>query len=241
MIYEILDNQSPCKNKNHFKAPENDSKKEDEEVLFEHHGPTKRKFLGNSISSIYGGGVKVKLSAPSSPGAVLYGKERDTVPLEFFEQGDVAECYPDKLYTPFPQLATFEKLVCTTSTIQIAAEQARLSSPGSSDAPESPPLAFSEGLEDCVVQDSPERDSCIEAMGESKESGDSLFSCPENLTSIVSSHQDAELGKDCELLGDDVQATSVSLEAMPNSQRQKRMKLVPPKEQQCTWSKARGQ
>ncbi|XP_077216860.1 putative ubiquitin-like-specific protease 2B isoform X2 [Tasmannia lanceolata] len=90
--------------------------------------------------------------------------------------------------------------------------------------------ASSERLDTSIVDDSMDADSeDVNAMGESKEGGESLFSCQETLP--ASSCQDVESIENDESLGDDsdeVQLFSDVLETSLKQRPKKRRKLIPP-------------
>lgn len=124
LIYEIIEKQSlnalpaSCSNQNNSKFPESDMVKEEvREFLPERHGSTKKSCLTNPLSTIFYREVEIKLSAPSSPGDVEYGKEMGTVSSEFYEHENVARSYLDEQDPPSDQIAIFEKL--SISTLQV--------------------------------------------------------------------------------------------------------------------------
>ncbi|KAJ8645586.1 hypothetical protein MRB53_007334 [Persea americana] len=127
-----------------------------------------------------------------------------------------------------------------SSNKQVATETPRSASlENCRDGPGSPSLALSVGPEKCVVEISPKRNSEVEAVGESKESGESFFSCPKNAP--ASSRQHAESGGNCDTSSDDdVRVISDCSETRSKQLPHKRKKFMPLTERRCTRSMTRA-
>ncbi|XP_058093238.1 probable ubiquitin-like-specific protease 2B isoform X6 [Magnolia sinica] len=114
----------------------------------------------------------------------------------------------------------------TSSKAKEEAEKVRSVSPTTcaGDVPEIPIPDSSNRLEDCIVDDSQEE---ADAAEESKDTGDSLSSCPKIPPSSFC--QDIEPSEDDNLLDDDaVQLISDGLDSRSRRRGYKRSKLVPP-------------
>ncbi|XXG49167.1 hypothetical protein AAC387_Pa02g3424 [Persea americana] len=129
-------------------------------------------------------------------------------------------------------LGSSDKQVATDTPRSASLENCR-------DGPGSPSLALSVGPEKCVVEISPKRNSEVEAVGESKESGESFFSCPKNAP--ASSRQHAESGGNCDTSSDDdVRVISDFSETRSKQLPRKRKKFMPLAERRCTRSMTRA-
>lgn len=127
-----------------------------------------------------------------------------------------------------------------SSNKQLATETPRSASPENCrDGLESTSLALSGDPDKCLVKGSCKRKLEVETVGESKESGESFFSCTENLP--PASRQDAESAENCDTSGDDVHVISDCSEARSKQLPRKRKKFMPLiGERRCTRSMARA-